>query len=301
MKSRNKSMKKKQYIVRDANDLNQRFYEGYDPNFLLSKARTLMFIVENQEAFVRFVEECGESAEDVDQDFREALRAEVYFTEFHQFEAFFALLIAPFQELPHWLYLTTYTPSEIKGKVQAFLDKDIPLITNEQENDLYDFLRVAIYGYFKPDIEEEKGSFQNDLDDIAWLLDRMAYRYLKSIEYNAYKHGVRVLAGPTAVEFTPHGATEPTLRFSSDDSVKFLELEDVDKDRIAVYEVWKHFKPAESINYLYFMSVLLQVMKTVRLGRLTGKEHLQIEPFPKINRDQLNQLAKQMMRFRVSV
>lgn len=301
MAKKKKSTNKKQYLITDPSDLNQRFYEGYDPVFLLSKARTLQFIVENQEAFKRLVEDCGESAKNADEAYIRALRTEVYFTEFHQFEAFFALLVAPFQDLPHWLYLTTYTTAELKGKVQSFLDKNISSVTNGKMKELHEFILSSIYGNLMPVGEEAEQWFQNSLNDIAWLLPRMAQRYLKGAEYNAYKHGVRVLVGPTALEFTPEGKTEATLSFVSDDSVKFLELEDIGNDQVAVYEVWTHFKPAESINYLYFMSVLLNIIKTVRLAQLTEDSDIQMELFPPINRDGLSQLSSGMKSFKFQI
>ncbi len=111
-------------IIRNPKQLNLRFYEGFDHKFLYRKAQTIMYLVNEQERFkeqVKQAEEANEDitsnylhSQDIDDKFFEGLRAEVYFTEMHQFESFFALLIAVFQKLPHWLYLTTYKTGEIK-------------------------------------------------------------------------------------------------------------------------------------------------------------------------------------------
>ncbi len=180
-------MAKRKYIINDPEGLNLKFYQKYDEDFLYRKADTLLFIAEEHEKFRSFVQENDGDVEGIDSKFVETLRAEVHFTEFHQFEAFFALLIAIFQDLPHWLYLTTYPPGEIKKKVRLFLDEDIKTLTNGKLNSLEDFLNHAIYAGFVSNKQKIADNWQTNLDNIAWLLRRMSQKYLDGTEYNAYK------------------------------------------------------------------------------------------------------------------
>ena len=139
-------------IFRNPGMINRRFYDGFDHKFLYRKAQTLMFLVREQERFIEMVKQAEQAHEnstempllsqDIEDKYFERLRAEVYFTEMHQFEVtgrlasgglpraevyftemhqfegFFALLLAVFQKLPHWLYLTLYETREIKQAIK---------------------------------------------------------------------------------------------------------------------------------------------------------------------------------------
>jgi hypothetical protein len=57
----------------------------------------------------------------------------LYFAAVHEFEAFLALLLAVFQPMPHWLYLTKgYQPGEMPKKAEKLLAGDITGLTSTQ-------------------------------------------------------------------------------------------------------------------------------------------------------------------------
>ena len=126
-------------IFRNPGMINRRFYDGFDHKFLYRKAQTLMFLVREQERFIEMVKQAEQAHEDstempllsqdIEDKYFERLRAEVYFTEMHQFEGFFALLLAVFQKLPHWLYLTLYETREIKQAIKQYLAGDVSAAT----------------------------------------------------------------------------------------------------------------------------------------------------------------------------
>ena len=107
-------------MFKNIKEFNTRFYEGYDEDFLFNKAQLCHLAYQNRENFIDFIGKIGIS-EKLEEKFYESLRAEVYFTEFHLFESFFALMLAIFQSEPHWIYLTTYQTKEIKEKTELFL------------------------------------------------------------------------------------------------------------------------------------------------------------------------------------
>src|SRR5688572_8605094 len=217
-------------MLSDPQQLNLRFYESYDYSFLLNKAETLLLIAENYENYKEFAIANGGSNVGIDKKFAETLRAEVHFTEFHQFEGFFALLIAIFQKLPHWLYLTTYETREIKEKIRAFIDQDMKAVTDGQVNTVNDFLNHSIYTGFITNDTEKAGKWQTNLDNITWLLRRLAEKYNEATEYNAYKHGIRVLTGHTSLRLHPSDNPAGGFGYASNDSLRFLEVEKLKKD-----------------------------------------------------------------------
>jgi hypothetical protein len=168
------------YIIRDPDRLNLRFYDGFDHKFLYRKAQTLMYLFDQRDQFRELVKQVDEQSEnvegeyltsqDIDEKYFEGLKAEVYFTEMHQFESFFALLLALFQELPHWLYLTTYKTGEIKEAVRHFLEGNIAAITDSKVDTEQDFIHHAIYAGFALS-EENK---ETTLENIGWCIKRLA-------------------------------------------------------------------------------------------------------------------------------
>jgi hypothetical protein len=233
----------------------------------------------------------GDDSKDFDEKkFVETLNAEIHFTEFHQFEAFFAVLIAVFQDLPHWLYLTSYTSREIKEKVKAFLDGDLKTVSNGLVDNSNDFINSAVYAGFMSDNESIAEKWQENIDNIFWFITRLARKYIEGTEYDAYKHGVRVITGPTFIKFSPTGQPEKGFEYSSENSIRFLELDEVEKNKFQVKETFKHFNPVESINHLYFMYGVLETVKSVRLARIKGETKANLNSFSTLDKDSLNKL-----------
>jgi hypothetical protein len=277
------------FVIRDPQGLDLRFYQSFDNSFLLNKAETLLFIAENYEKYKEFAAENGGGEEGIDKKFAETLRAEVHFTEFHQFEGFFALLIAMYQTLPHWLFLTTYETREIKEKVKALIEGDIKVVTNGQFDSVNDFLDLSVYAGFRSNAPEKAEKWKTNLGNIAWMLKRMAEKYDEAIEYNSYKHGLRVLTGHTYLRIHPSDNASGGFGFASDDSLRFLEVEKLegqDTYRV-VSEVFKHFNPIESINHIGFMSAILETIKSTRLASLKGETGANLNIFINMNKDEL--------------
>jgi len=289
-------------VIRNPNQLNLRFYEGYDHKFLYRKAQTLMHIVTEHEHFkeqIRKGEERSEDSiynylhsQDIDEKYFESLRAEVYFTEMHQFESLFALAIAAFQVLPHWLYLTIYKPGAIRTAANLFLDGKIAELTHNQVSTKSEFVASAIYTGFT---FEEDSRWETNLDNIVWLLDRMAKKYVEATEYrageyNAYKHGLRVLTGPTSLQV----ATSPQGPYfvigASDNSLSFLKREDLGEGGMTILEVTKHFNPEESFVHLHIMQLILEEIKNTRLAKMKNEPLTALGAFIDLDKEQIEAL-----------
>jgi len=80
-------------------DLDVLFYRRFDPDLLFNKALALDYATKNADHFRGELEEqYPEFGEPIDDHYFASLRAELRFTELHQFETFFAVLIARFQD-----------------------------------------------------------------------------------------------------------------------------------------------------------------------------------------------------------
>jgi hypothetical protein len=296
------------YIIREPDRLNQRFYEGFDHKFLYRKAQTVMYLFDQREQFkemIQKIEEQNENSEneyltsqDIDEKYFEGLKAEVYFAEMHQYESFFALLLAIFQEHPHWLYLSTYKPGEMREATKQFIDGNIKAITYDKVKSKQDFIIHGIYSGFL--LSEENRD--NTLENIIWFLERIGQRYLDasgymSGEYNAYKHGLRVLTGRSQFSIRANDANgipqgHGYVLGASDDALSFLELEDKGEGGLTVMEVNKHFNPEESFLHLHMMQTLLGEMKKTRLARMKGEGVSDLLTVSVMDRDSIQSLRK---------
>ena len=196
-----------------------------------------------------------------------------------------------FQKLPHWLYLTTYTSREIKQKVNAFIEKDLKAVSYDMVDNKNDFINSAVYAGFVSDDENIAQKWQENIDNIFWFITRVARKYIEATEYNAYKHGLRVFTGPTFIKFSPTGQPDKGFQYVSDNSVRFLELDEIEKNKFQVKETFKHFNPIESINHLYFMSGILETIKSVRMARIKGETKANLKSFSSLDKDSLNKLG----------
>lgn len=262
------------YAMHDPEGKDLKFYRGYDSNFIASKARLLLMISETWDDFVKYGQEHQTEFGEDSAKTKMAMRAHVRFAEYHQFEACFSLMLAPFQPLPHWLFLTTYKTAELLDAARAFVGGDVKALTQGRLESVGRFLEVAIYADQKPPDEEAKMKWPENLETIHWMLRSAAERYVKAAafggEYNAYKHGLRVLTGTSEfiVSSSPDMADAMTLA-QSPDSLTFLELAPHGDGEKQVFEVVRHFNPVESNQYIMLLSALTENMRRCRLALLT--------------------------------
>lgn len=284
----------------------KRFYDGFNHKYLYRKAQTLMFLVNERERFTEMVKQAEETnkgdtnkylrSQDIDDKYFEGLRAEVYFTEMHQFESFFALLMAYFHDLPDWLYLRTYTTDEIKTAIKYYVAGNISAATHGAISTKEQFIICAVYSEYYSDALKENNQWSESIDSIDWFIRRAGERYLEAAEYNAYKHGLRVLTGHSRLTLQLNDANgnpqgQGFILGDSEDSLFFPELEDKGEGGLTAVEVTKHFNPKESFEHIEIMQFILDEVMRTRRARINSEplEYLQTIT---IDRDELQALRK---------
>lgn len=148
-----KNRKRIPYVILGSDhDQNVRLYETYDVDFLYNKHVTLLSVATEGDAAVEQIEAkiLAAGGGKLSPRFLESLRAEILFTALHQCETFFALLIALFQPLPHWLYLTTYETKEIKQAIDKIVAGNIKELSGGSITNMADFVKVAVYTEIMP-------------------------------------------------------------------------------------------------------------------------------------------------------
>ena len=261
-------MKAKPYLLfRSHEQANIRFYEGYDPSFLFRKADLIYFAYSRRDEFLTFLNSANCSTEGFNDAYFHGIAAELHCSSFQQFESLFALMLAAFQPLPHWIYLTRYTTREIKTKVEAFVTGDIVGATQGVCKSADDFIQNSVYpGVSEP--HDQSGSWRTSIADLRWTLERLA------AEYNAYKHGLRVLPGSAQllVDISA-GANNFHPVLSMQHALSFLEIS-AKGDGYGVQEVTKEINAEYAYQNLYAMSTIAETIKNLRLA---GLKHERVE------------------------
>ena len=189
--------------------------------------------------------------------------------------------IAIFQPLPHWVYLTTYKPGDMKTAANQLLGRQLRELTNNHTDDKRQFIMTSIYSDMVSDDEQARARWDENLDNAFWLIESMARYYLDGLDaYNSYKHGVRFVPG-TIDKWTNIG-----LERVADHGVAYLKL-----DNGQIIEISREIYPDESV---YFLSVMYQMQETIRETRLYGwlhdlppKDDSKIHSFLDIPREQI--------------
>jgi hypothetical protein len=256
---------------RSEKDLNLAFYEKYDENFLFNKILAISVFCGGDESVNHKLKDLISNfnlGEESEYDWTLSLRAEIYFTVFMQFEALFALLIAKFQNEPHQLYLTNYTPKEIKDKIRNFLDDKISDLTNGQIDEKYEFIAQSIYGNLLSPTEEEDSKifWRQNLSNIDYILKLIAKRYMDNLkEYNGYKHGLRITRAKD-LKFEIHGI--PVFEFP--ETIGYIEVKKDENGEDTTVEVLKKINPEQSSYEVTLMWRILRIIKKFRLAELNN-------------------------------
>jgi hypothetical protein len=285
MAKKKKSQDPIPYVIEGStHSQNVRFYERYDADFLFNKVATLWYVINVGEQATEQIEAyiLAAGGGKLSARYSESLRAELFFTALHQCETFFALLVTLFQPLPHWLYLTTYKPWQIKRAAEQIVANKISDLTSGAITTLRDFIKVVIYSEVVAGDPELAGKWDENIDNAAWLVERIGEFFLNyDRAYNSYKHGLRVMTGPHMLRIAPQnpdGTVQGPMHIlqSSEDAVTYLEegqVREVDGEKeIPISEVTKTFNPSEAFFYIAKINQMLETIKATRLARLRGDD-----------------------------
>lgn len=262
----------------DPKDIDIQFYRLYDPQFIMSAATILLSGIKNPERCKQQLTEdgVGESGISVNDRFFHDLQSELYFAELHQFESFFALLIAPFQALPHWIFLSIYGTQDVQKSIEQYCEGQIEELTHGMHQSRKSFVQHAVYTFYQmKDPEGEVGKWEENLENVVGVIEALARRYQDGLfAYNSYKHGLRVMSLPSSLTMAAHrddGSLGPASVFSLANSLTYLEREKVGGGDWVMHRVTKEFDPDASFYCLSIMHLLLETVRVTRLAFLEGR------------------------------
>ncbi|MGZ3616669.1 MAG: hypothetical protein ACXVAV_06650, partial [Ktedonobacteraceae bacterium] len=176
-----------------------------------------------------------------------------------------------------------------RKSAKHFVNGEIAELTHNRLNTKSEFVVYAIYTGF---ISDDNERWEKNLENIIWLLDRMAEKYIEATEYgageyNAYKHGLRVLTGESSLKVANNPQGPFFVVGASDNSFAFLKRENMDEGGMTVLEITKHFNPEESFVHLHIMQLILEEIKNTRLARMKNEQLNALGTFIDLDKEQI--------------
>jgi hypothetical protein len=258
------------------------FYDGYDPDFIAKKVVTLSTILNHPAAFAEATKAWAEPLDTTEDTYLGAIAAEIHCAAIHQSEVLLSLLLAAFQPRPHWVYLSSYGNPEMKNAAKLITDGEFGLLTGGEVKTLDEFVRLSVYAGFSP--QEEIPDFKSSIDDIGWLVRHVAELYAGAAEYNAYKHGLRVIFGSAVMGVKMKDSEQYMPVISMKQSLTFLQLSEVDSGYTA-QRVTKEIRPDYSAGLVGLMAIVLSITRDMRIARI--KQSLESVPGLRVDREKL--------------
>lgn len=282
------TMAKPQFSIQP-DELDRIFFQSYDSGFLAAKARGLMRLIENWDEYLASENSSGSGMEPITAKHRHALAAELLFTEMHQFESLWALIIACLEETPHWLFLSSYQQEDINGSLRAYLgSRPWGKLSSGGRDEWRRLIEFAVYSGSRPQDPDVSARWQINIDNLDWIFRRTARRYDEPALRNGYKHGLRFFTGQTTLSMWAEDNPSNKLLINSGDSITHLEVRTDPDGRRTLWETTRHFSYTESFILVVYMARIAEAIRATRYARHSG-EHPELNTFFGLDKDAVRQ------------
>jgi hypothetical protein len=253
----------------------ERFYEMYLYNYFRIRAIALHQFLANMESYNSMFSYVSDITSE---HLLSSLKLEIRGTYFQAIETLFELLLAlesDGQDLNIWKNLTKgkFHYNEIEGianRKNSLLDKHVKW--NEGEK-IFEMSFVQYAFYFRG-VVIEKEEVEKNLQFITKFLTLIAKEFSDRIDYNAYKHGLRLF--PTIAGLSFHGQ-EAALGFDLSNSYTMLDQND------EYSHIIKSYDPFRDLRMISTCGELISNLVAVRRGVYVKANNVSIFQFHKDN------------------
>lgn len=173
--------------------------------------------------------------------------------------------------------MTEYKNSEVSSDIDLFIKDDLANLTKNRISDAREFVGLGVYSHCRPMNDQEKIEiWDNNLDNVYWLIQIMAQRYIDGREeYNSYKHGLRVMSQRSEIRLgfqdPPFSEQVPEVVIGSGESLAFLDTREVGEGGRTVFEKIKFVNPHGSFFFIETMYKLLLNIKETRIALINRR------------------------------
>ena len=265
------------------------FYQTYQRHYHLIKAKIIKQMLDNPHTYAKGILTEVNGDDHLEEIIR-ALKSDLRQTYFHAIETFFELFFAInpknkkyYDDEKVLFYLTNSNwnasykkVSEIAAQESAldFLNEKIRFNDNDITIGHYLFyMGIFQSGNFPSELFEE---IRSSIEAIKYGIQIIANDFIDREEYNAYKHGLRIIPSVSKLEFSNVATQETELEWDLSDSMSFY-LKTQNRNEVKV--VTKLFDSDRDYQMILFCSNLIHHLIFFR--RLAFKFENDCEKFTK--------------------
>lgn len=256
------------------------FYKIFPYNYWLFKAEMIKSMLENGERFQDSEGNLKKLGGDLKQ-YQQMLKYELHFTYYHQAEALFELIFA-LEKLDNkhvWLILS----KPEKGQMRKFAQKVSHIAKNSSELkdkmvDLTDgskipFYEWLLYDAFQHGIEED--NLKITLEKVDDIIQMTAKDLTDKGQYNAFKHGMRVLPLLKKFSVSDKEQEKTYMNFDLDNSFTYLEFPKEDEEKGIkkgdIQEITIGYSPEQDMLKINLITMLMTGIIESRKAKFFGE------------------------------
>lgn len=263
------------------------FFRRFDHSFFLNKVRALLLALsEAGMASLAATDPDGAQTPEARKALEDGLRSEIHFTLIHNIETLVCLMMAGFhRNAPPSIFMVE--AKYANDYIDALQNGNFRKLSRDVAADERSFYIAALFaGQVPVNHPQWEQLFQ---DTVNLLKHCYRIRGLAHDAYNAYKHGLRMTFGATALELAPNdGSVDPeyvALVDSADSSQYMVRSRTETKDAVVApgapilkpYDLQTHFyDPRLSANIVTLLRHVMGNLKQAYLSSLTGQSTMRL-------------------------
>lgn len=260
------------------------FYKKFPYKYWLFKAEMLYNMIESGEKDFHDKDGNIEALGGNVKEYQQMLKYELHFTYYHQAEALFELVFALERVLHEseyvWLEMSQYKP----GDMRRFAKKINRISKGSDELrgkkiDLTDGTKISFYEWlifdvFVPEMEKTEQQVKTSIEQVDSIVQLAANDLAEKKEYNAFKHGMRVLHVFKKFNISDSENQKFDINFDLKNSFTYINYPKEDKEKGTnegdIQAITKGYNPKQDLLKIKLITLLMAGIIESRKARFFG-------------------------------
>ncbi|MGD9535945.1 MAG: hypothetical protein AB7P52_01955 [Alphaproteobacteria bacterium] len=272
----------------DTRAIEAAFYRRFDDAYFYKKALTLYHGLQNKDALLLFFQTDPGGLMGSDDSVVDMLKVEIHLAELDLTELLFAFLVAPFQPMPHPVFMAGYRRDLVRWAIDRFIAGDAAALSNETLRTRAELIEWSLYARLVPAQRGEE--WARNLANITRLLEIAGQRYLNASELKPLARGLHIRRDETETARFLDGPEADAAREGLTEWVAYHRTRRRKDGKASFYRMIKAVSPERSVNLVYMMTMLLRSLRETRLARLEGRSRAPIHSLASIDAAMLDKL-----------
>ncbi|MAL17928.1 MAG: hypothetical protein CL670_07225 [Balneola sp.] len=261
------------------------FYKEFPYKYWLYKAEMLYKMIGDDESLLHDSDGNLEALGGNEKEFKQMLKYELHFTYYHQAEALFELIFALEKVINDSKYVWLELSNVKSGDMHRF-NKKVKQISDgsdrlrDKKVDLTDGRKITFYEWlifdvFVPELEKTDQQVKTSIEKVDSIIQVAADDLASKKEYNAFKHGMRVLHLFKYFKISDKEQQKFELNFDLSNSFTYINFPKENEEEGTkggdIQAVTKGYSPKQDLFKIKLITFLMSGIIESRKMRYFGK------------------------------